>query len=204
MRIKPRDLRYLLVVVVISTVVSSGFAFRSLNPSPGEPFFAIWVLGRDGLLEDYFPQNDSNLTIAENVTWAIGVYNHMGALEYVSLQVKLLNSTMIGPSDTSASTAPAIIEFDRVLTENETWTMPFVWEISSMNMTRGTAEVTGIVVNGNALSGNLAQAVNGYNLRLVFEVWYFDEASNGLAFSWESSAGMRTSWVQVWFNATLG
>jgi hypothetical protein len=202
--IRPRDLRYLLVVLVISSILSSGFAYRVLNPVPIEPFFATWVLGRGGLLQDYFPQNNSTLTTEEKVTWNLGVYNHMGTLEYVSLQVKLLNSTMAGPSDTSAGTAPAILEFDRVLTDNETWTMPFVWEISSMNETHSTIKVTGLGVNGNLISGALGEAVKGYNFRLVFEVWYFDEASNDLTFSWQSSAGMRTSWVQVWFNATLG
>lgn len=193
----------MLVVIVVTTVVSSGLAYRSLNPSSVEPFFAVWVLGNGGLLQNYFPNNNTSLRANETLTWTIGVYNHMGSLEYVALQVKLLNSSDTGPNDISASGTPALVEFDRVLTENETWTTPFIWEISRINQADGATKVTELTVNGRVVSVPLAEAADGLNFRLVFELWYYDETSNSLAFSWQSSAGIRTSWVQVWFNTTL-
>jgi len=204
LKVSSRDLRYILVFAALSTIVTSGVAYRVLSPPATEQFFAMWILGSGGLAEHYYPNDDPDLTIGSQVNWTLGVYNHMGGLQYVVLEVKLLNSTLKSPDEmtSSPSDAPPVFEFSRVLLDNETWTVPFLWKILQANQTAGSLTLTRISLNGNMLTGQLVEATSGYNFRFVFELWSYDEAANDLLFSWRTGSGQRSVWTQIWFNAT--
>jgi len=184
--------------------VTSGVAYSVLNPPATEQFFAMWILGSGGLAEHYYPNDDPNLAIGSQVNWTLGVYNHMGGLQYVVLKVKLLNSTLKSPDELTnlPSDAHAVFEFSRVLLDNETWTVPFLWKILQANQIAGSLMLTRISLNGNTLTGQLVEADSGYNFRFVFELWSYDEAANDLVFSWRTSSGQRSVWTQIWFNVT--
>ena len=204
MKISSQDFQYLLAFVVISTIVASGVAYRTLSPPPTEQFFAMWILGSNGLAEHYYPRNNPNITMDENVNWTLGVYNHMGSLQYVVVQVKLLNSTLASPDELPAqpSPSPPLYEFTRVIIDNETWSVPFVWRILNVTSTGENLRLTGLVINQFATGGALGTAVSGFNYRFVFELWFYDRASNNLAFSWRTQNFQRTVWTQIWFNVT--
>lgn len=135
LKISAQDFRYLLAFVVIVTIVAAGAAYLVLNPPPSEQFYAMYILGSNGLAEHYYRNDNPDLTIGEPINWTIGVYNHMGTLQYVVIRVKLLNSTLASPDEltgTPSSTAP-LVEFTRVLVDNETWTTPFVWRVVNVS-----------------------------------------------------------------------
>jgi uncharacterized membrane protein len=186
-------------------MVTSSVAYLILNPPPTEHFFAMWVLGPNGLAEDYYPNNDSTLTIGEPVNWTLGVYNHMRGLEYVLVRVKLLNSTISSPDELTGtpSPAPEIFELRRILVDNETWSIPFVWEIQNITRQGQVLAVTRMSINQTLLSGNLGSAILGNNFRLVFELWFYDQNSGNLTFSWNSAGSQHSVWTQIWFNATM-
>jgi hypothetical protein len=164
----------------------------------------MWVLGAKGLAADYYPNNSSTLTVGEAVNWTLGVYNHMGGLEYVVLRVKLLNSTISSPDDLTGtpSPAPEVSEFSRILVDNETWSIPFVWQLVNLTQQGSTVIVTEMSINQTLFSGNLGSAVSGNNFRLVFELWYYDENSGNMSFFWNSGGSQHSVWTQIWFNAT--
>jgi hypothetical protein len=204
LKISTQDFRYLLAFAVVATIVASGVAYGVLNPPPSEQFYAMYILGSNGLAEHYYPSDNSNLTVGEPVNWTIGVYNHMGSLQYVVVRVKLLNSTLRSPdelSGTPSSVAP-VAEFVRVLVSNETWTMPFLWKLLGVRSSAGRILITGISINQVTFTGDLAEAVSGINYRLVFELWFYDIATNGLVFSWRAQSGSHSVWTQIWFNVT--
>ena len=136
LRISSRDFKYVIAFALVMTMISSGAAYRALYPPPDEQYFAMWMLGPDGFAEHYFPGDNSNLRLNEPLNWTIGVQNQMGGLEYVVVRVKLLNSSLAGPISAtgSPSSVQPILEFTRVLIENETWSIPFDWMI--VNATR--------------------------------------------------------------------
>ena len=204
LRINSRDLKYVIAFALVMTIISSGVAFRALYPPPDEQYFAMWILGPDGFAEHYYPHDNSNLRINEPLNWTIGVQNQMGNLEYVVLRVKLLNSTLAGqvnPTGSPSSTQP-ILEFTRVLTQNETWSMPFDWTIVDASKENGSISITGLSINGAQLNGQFASSRSGYNFRFVFELWFYDASANGLVFSQPTTLGPRSVWTQIWFNAT--
>lgn len=203
MKISSQDLRYLLVFMVTTTIVASGVAYAVLSPT-SERFYAMYVLGSSGLVEHYYPNDDPDLAIGEPVNWTIGVYNHMGSLQYVVVRVKLLNSTLPSPNQMTGtpSAVTPMFEFARVLVDNETWSIPFVWRILTVNPTAGELLVTGISINQIPLTGDLARAVSGFNYRFVFELWFYDGATNDLVFSWHTQSTRYSVWTQIWFNVT--
>ena len=187
----------------VATVVTSSVAYAVLNPWPQEQFFAMWILGSEGLAERYYPNDDPNLRIGEEVNWTLGIYNHMGSLQYVVIRVKLLNSTIASPDDFSGRPSPVspILEFTRVLVDNETWSVPFKWRIESLSVRGKSLLVTELSINRVSFSGELVAASSGHNYRFVFELWFYDMASNDFTFSGGTST-RRSVWTQVWFNAT--
>jgi hypothetical protein len=204
LKISAQDFRYLLAFAVVATIVVSGVAYGVLNPPPSERFYAMYILGSNGLAEHYYPNDNPNLTVGEPVNWMIGIYNHMGSLQYVVVRVKLLNSTLQSPNElsgTPSSVAP-LLEFARVLVNNETWSIPFVWKLLGVSSSAGLVLITGISINQVAFTGDLVEAVSGINYRLVFELWFYDMATNALVFSWHAQSGQHSVWTQIWFNVT--
>ena len=204
LKISAQDFRYLLAFIVIVTIVAAGAAYVVLSPPPSEQFYAMYILGSNGLAEHYYPNDNPNLTVGEPVNWTIGVYNHMGTLQYVVIRVKLLNSTLASPDEltgTPSSSVP-LFEFTRVLVDNETWTTPFVWRVVNVSRSPSALSITRISINQISLSGDLAKAVSGNNYRFVFELWFYDKATNALVFSWRAQNAQRSVWTQIWFNVS--
>jgi uncharacterized membrane protein len=164
----------------------------------------MWILGSNGLAENYYPNNNSTLTQGEPVNWTLGVYNHMGELEYVVVRVKILNSTLASPNELTGTPSPVdeIFEFSRILVDNETWSIPFGWSILNLTQQGQSVLLTGLSINQTSLRGNLGSATSGINFRLVFELWSYDENTSASTFSWNAQGTTHSVWTQIWFNAT--
>jgi hypothetical protein len=204
LKISTRDLRYVAIVAIFTTILTSTIVYVTLNPQPTEGFFAMDILGQNGLAEHYFPADDPNVTIGASINWSIGVYNHMGSLEYVVVSVKLLNSSLPGPDETmgTPSPIPQLLDFRKVLADNETWNIPFTWIIDNATQKGNSISITGISINQTEFNGNFVTAVSGYNYRFVFELWFYDQDTQNLTFSWNSMGIQRSVWTQLWFNVT--
>ena len=184
--------------------MASTVSYIYLNPQPEEPYFAGWILGSEGTAQHYFPNDNPSIVLREEVSWTLGVSNHMGSLQYVVLRVKLLNSTMTSPNATlgQPSPAPTIVEFARILLDNETWSIPFVWEILNYTYIPNDEglRITDLSINQNLFTGQFASTASGQNLRFVFEVWYYDTTNDDLAFAWQTQGVVQAVWTQIWFN----
>lgn len=202
--ISSRDLRYVLAFFVIATVLASASVYVDLAPAPTDHFFSMWVLGSTGLAESYFPNNNPNLIVGESVNWTLGVYNHMSQLEYVVVRVKLLNATDTAPNEQTGVPSPVgvVFEFARVLSNNETWSIPFVWSIWNETSFQGNLLITGLKVNDTLITGTIAEAPSGLNFRMVFELWSYDQNTNAFVFSRTTPSSPYSVWTQLWFNAT--
>jgi hypothetical protein len=204
LKIRSKDLRYLIAFFIIVTVTVSALTYVELTPAYTDQFFSMWIVGSNGLTENYFPNNNPNLIPSEQVNWTLGVYNHMSSLEYVVVQVKLLNATETPPNEQTSvpSPVPEIFEFARVLVSNETWTIPFLWAIVNAVGVNGVVLINGLVINGTMIKGNLGQAARGVDFRFVFELWFYDQTASNLTFSWSTPTSTYSVWTQLWFSAT--
>ena len=173
-------------------------------PRKGEPFFALAVLGENGMAEHYYPGDDPNLKVGDAVRWTVYLYNHMGSAQYVSIRFELLNSTMSAPNSTSClpGSGPVFYEVRRVLTDNETLLQPLGWSIVDVRRVGDSVMIEGLSVNGDSIKTD-SIARNGSNFRIILELWVYDHVSKDFVFSWNYGDEMRCAWNQIWFNATL-
>jgi hypothetical protein len=128
----------------------------------------------------------------------------MGTVQLVALRLKLCNQTISPPSDLNAtpSPAPLVAEFWRFIQNNETWEMPFFWQIVNGDRVGSSTRVLALQINNETYPVLGTTAVNGYNFRLIIELWTWEVQSATLQFGWSASGERRVAWVQVWFNMT--
>ena len=129
--------------------------------------------------------------------------NHMGDMEYTSIRVKLLNSTMKSPNTTALTpgSAPVLFELRQVLVKNETWLHKFTWEILELSNEDNVTKIGVLKINGDTFLTDIADR-GSQGFRLVFELWTYDKGSDDFVFSWVSDGNKRCAWNQIWFNAT--
>jgi uncharacterized membrane protein len=196
--------RTLIALFIVLVVISESGAFLATTPPPPERFFQFYVLDSNKLAADYYPQNNTNLRVASPISWYLGVTNFMGNVQLVEIRLKLGNETTTSPNDTSnaPSSAPELIAFDRFLMNNEAWEFPLVWNISNATSIDGSTRVLTLQINNETYQISGWSASNGYNFRLIFELWTWQTDRNEFEFGWNTNGERQDMWLQVWFNMT--
>ena len=189
------------LVLVIAACAPVVLAYMKIGE---EQFFALAVLGEEGMVEKYYPDDDPNIEVGEEIHWSLYLYNHMGETQYVAVRVKLLNSTMAAPNSTSCSPSPAQVFYEvrRVLFDNETWLHPFSWSIENVGPVGNFLNIELLSVNDENIETNFISK-DGNNILIVLELWVYDESLNDFQFGWSSGDELRCAWNQIWFNVTL-
>jgi hypothetical protein len=185
-----------LLFVVVSPVVGAFIPDRSEN------FFALAVLGEDGEADDYYPGDDPNIQNGEPVNWTVYVYNHMGQFEYVSIRVKLLNTTMIPPNSTTCEPSPynELYEVRRFVPNNHTLLYPLAWELNATDDDNHVVAINELIVNGVTADAN-TYSIGGKSFRIVIELWVYETETGEFVFNWSSADEDRCVWNQIWFDS---
>ena len=189
------------VIIVITPLTP---LVMDLLPSKNESFLALAVLGEENQAEQYYPDDDPNIEVGERIQWTLYLYNHIGDIEYTSIRVKLLNSTMKPPNTTTLtpSPAPVLMEFRQVLLKNETRLQRFDLEMIQVTRENDIVRIEALKINGDTFQTDVASEGSN-SFRFVFELWTYDERSNDFIFSWISDGDKRCAWNQIWFNITV-
>ena len=197
------DLQRSIAVFLSTLLISSVAGYLWITPRTGEQFFQLYVLGRESKMAGYYPGNESTVTLNTLMHWYLGVTNFMGSVQCVSIKVKLGNSTTIPPNGTSCTPAPVpiLLEFRRILLDNETCEFPLTWEVSDYWRVGNSVYLTLNISNASAKPE--VGAVDGRNFRLMFELWTYSEEDDGFIFGWRSGEERRAAWTQLWFNVTV-
>lgn len=179
-------------------------SIASYLPSKDEPFLELAILGETGRAEKYFPDDDPNINIDEQVNWSIHLYNHLGKNTYVLLRLKLLNSINEAPQSDLCIPSPAstIYEIKQILEKNQTILLPLSWSIKNMEEELGSINIQTLNINKEDINVNVSET-NGNRFRIIIELWVYNEGSEQLEFGWEGDEGKRCAWIQIWFNANL-
>jgi len=180
-------------------------AYTTTITRPSEKFFQLYVLGPTGSAGNYYPNNSSSLHIGENIQWNLGLISHMNSLQYVSIRVKLGNQTIDPPNDTLAqpSPAPLITEFKHFIVNNETWAVPFSWQITNYTTTtEGYVRIHSLTIDNLTYvleNSPVCPGINSCNFRIIFELWTWNVDSNNFQAGWSTDGHRRIAWLQLWF-----
>ncbi len=199
-----QNTRTVIAVFITLLIVCELIVYVTSTPRPSEQFFQLYLLGSNHMAANYYPNNDSDIRAGEPVEWYLGVTNNMGTLQLVSIRVKISNSTILAPNDQQAleSPAAAVTDFARFLQDNETWEFQFVWNISNATSIDGSTRILTLQINNETYQVSNWSASNGYNFRLIFELWTWQTSTNGFEFGWNTNGEHQVAWLQVWFNMT--
>ena len=206
LRLKLEDWRNVFVAVCLVSVLVAAYPIYGIfiPERPVEKFIALGLLGENGMAEHYYPSDDPNIGVGVPVKWFVYLYNHMGEAEYVALRVRLLNATVPAPNSTSCTACPApfFIEVRRILLKNETLVFPFSWSLEEATKVGDFVRIERLNVNNVRVASN-STALYGYNFRMIFELWIYNEDSQDFGFGWSSGGESRCVWNQIWFNVTM-
>lgn len=195
------DRKHFLTIFIASIFIYSTVAYVSTTPRPKEQFFQFYVLGGK---YGYYPSDNPNISLNMPIHWHLGVSNSMGSAQYVLVKAKLGNVTLQPPNETNVTPAnlPTLIEFNRILLDNEVWETSFTWEITNIHVEDEMAFLT-LSINNKTITIQNVGAKNGENFRFIFELWTLDKENGNHIFGWKTQGQHRTAWLQVWFNAPI-
>lgn len=200
-----RTIRSLLPIFLTTLILFEIVAYTTTITRPTEKFFQLYMLGSTGTASNYYPNNSSSLQIGENVQWNLGLVNNMDSFQYVSIRVKLGNQTINPPNDTLAqpSPAPLITEFKHFILNNETWRVPFDWQIVNYTTTaEGHVSIHSLTIDNVTYvleNSPVCPGINSCSFRLIFELWTWNVDSNIFQVGWSNGDQQRIAWIQLWF-----
>ena len=200
---KISDRKNFLTIFIISILIYSTIAYASTTPRNPEKFFQLYVLGETRMAEHYYPNDNTTIPTGTSVKWYLGTINSMDSTQLTIIRAKLGNQTLTLPNETEATPAPLpiFIEFRKVLQNNETWEIPFIWKITNIT---DVSNLSYLTLNINGIDTHIGDvgAQDGYNYRIIFELWTLDTESSDIIFGWKANNERRVAWLQLWFNAT--
>jgi hypothetical protein len=183
-----------LLLIVIVAVISSVW------PTQEKRFIELGLLGKNKTAEAYFANANSTVEVGALNSWFIYVHNHMGAVQYVSVRAKLLNSTMEPPNDQEhqPSNATSFAAFPLSLSANETVLVPLSWSIMEAEAQNGSTLIKRLMVNEQPVDVDVSASVNS-SFRMVFELWVYDQSSHEYRFGWGSGEEFSSASIYMWF-----
>jgi hypothetical protein len=144
--------------------------------------------------------------LGQKVSWHIYVYNHAGSAEYVSVRIKLLNSTDPTPDENYYSGEPRsqyVYEFRHLLGRNSSWNIPLNWTISnvSTDVDQRYVIINGLNINNHHIEGLNVTSLQGKDFRMIIELWKYDIEDKAFVFQgFPENDNNRGAWNQIWFN----
>ena len=190
------------IIIVVSTIILHPIITQQ-DKIDGEIFYSLATLGAEGKAQSYFPNNDINIALEENIYWYLYIYNHVGKTSYISLRLKVLNSTMEPPNSTLCrpSPYPTVYEINRIIMDNETLILPLNWSINEINFKDNKTSIELITINDDLMPVYVI-AKDRTSFRMIIELWIFDDQNKDFFFKWNSYNNDFCAWNQIWFNVT--
>ena len=194
--------RAFLLLFASLLVISFSVAYVASEPRQHERFLSISTLDKNLMSDDYYPRANSTIKVNDRVKWHLDIHNRMGSVEYLSVRVKLLNSTQAAPGDTLhvPSRGDPIIELRQALMNNSTWIVPLKWSITEIDEMQDHVVIRSLSINDKLVDDLNVRSVGGKNFRMVIELWRYDIESGDFVFTWSSGIDKRIVWNQIWFN----
>jgi hypothetical protein len=186
-------------MVILCAIIIYPYAQGLVPKEPGDNFLGAGILNQEGLAQDYFPLGFNE---KPGAIWNIYVSNQMGAVQYLSVRVKLTNST--GQSPDSVYCIPSegiqLMEERVMVLDGEELLIPLNWTLANYTVYNNTARISSVIINNH--SQNVTLVDSGGMFKMIFEIWVYNSVSGDFTFIWSSNNQNRCSWAQLSFDVT--
>ncbi|MHA2052072.1 MAG: hypothetical protein ACXAB2_00890 [Candidatus Hodarchaeales archaeon] len=200
MTLKDWKILFFSATTLFAFFIYSPLLANLLPPQQQETFLALAILGSQGKTDDYYTENNPEISLNIPVKWHIFIYNHMNEAQQVLVKIKLLTSTDSQPNTTicSPSSSPSIYEIRRILTKNETMIIPFEWEIADIIQNEDYVNISKLRIN-DYITSAFYPGHKEETLKMIFELWVFNDFTKVFEFGWSDLGEIRCVWNQIQF-----
>jgi uncharacterized membrane protein len=182
MNMKKYTVPFFVVLAIVALLVASPALSRVLVFPRTEFFTELYVLGSNGLAQDY----PFNISSGQSYSVRLGIGNQLGYCAYYLVEVKFRNQTQSAPSsfDSTQSSLPSLFNITAFVADQSVWEMPLTFSWSyQYNATLLEVEYVNMTLNDVVLDlRGSSTAWNSTESRfygdLVFELWLFNAASS--------------------------
>jgi len=196
--------KFLIAFAMLASLFCPIAAVASQMRDSQESYLALTLLNSERKIGNYL--GDDNVVKENEVqSWIVDVRNSMPKTEYVTVKIKLLNSTHLGPDDSANTPSPEseLTQFKYAISPDSHWQMPLDWSITGLERQDHNLIIKKMIINDQAIDHLNIQAVNGEHFRFVIELWTYDSKIDDFTFDWSSSSEeQRSVWNQIWFDVT--
>ena len=203
MKINDWKFIFITVTIILTAYVYYPILIEYLPKSKQEKYVSLALLDSKGLTNDYY-HVDNIVYINRSVYWQIKLSNKMNEPIYVSYHIKLLGRDDDGPNLTlcNPSEVNAFHVFYKAIDVDDEVLFPFVWNIDDFIYTNDTIFVSSITVNNH--TNNVQYLINdGDLMRMIVEVWIYDENIGDFRFFWDDLGENRCIWNQIQFSLSI-
>ena len=193
-RILPDKLAAFLILLISFAAIFSSATFYILSPSASQPFMAMGIYSRTGLVGYTEPATNSNVTSGDRLNWTLTVTNSMGSAQFVMIVARIANSTLPSSNSTTPSNFPEIVTPELFVGDGETSNVNFTWTLQSVTPQSGGRLLLNLTVQGNPVT------IAGDNFRFIFELWTYDFVCSCFHYGYGPQNASTGVWLQVWFN----
>ncbi len=220
MNLKINEVKILTLIVSILIIVVIWVAFFRgvITNNVGNQFLAMGIIGGDNDIENYFDNNNAEITFGLDNRWSVAVTNNMNDVQYLDVKVKLLSYQDTLPNSTALipSSATTIYDIPFFLAQGDTIYHEFTWSIDEPTpiiINNQFFELsTNMVINNSTypisltlprLSQNTPDGDTFTYSRIVFELWTYDDVLNTFDFKVETPSKDFCIWNQIFFKIDL-
>jgi len=192
------DWKFYFIIASIVSILGLTIPFViSFIPKHEDVFLSVAILSNDNESFQYYTGEEPVINIEKEVDWRIQVENHMGEIQYVSLRVKMSNSTDEIPDINACEplSSPVIFQLQKIVLNNENWIIPFSWIVDRYNHSNNNYKLS---IN-DQYSDVYISLEDKLSARFIFELWVYDVKNDDFLFAYKSGDEYRCVWNQMWF-----
>jgi hypothetical protein len=172
---------FFVIVAILALLVASPVLSRVLVFPRTEFFTELYVLGSNGMAEDY-PYNISRV---QNYSITLGLGNQLGYAAYYLVEVKFRNESQSAPDsfNFTPSTLPSLFNITAFVADQASWQLPLTFSFDfDFNQSLMMVDFRSLTLNGVPLNlqgystvWNSTQSVFYGNI--VFEAWIYNAST---------------------------
>lgn len=161
-------------------LISSFILVLIFLPFNSEKYSEIWLLGENRVA------NDLPYSIEGNHMIYVGVANHRGVEEsyLVSVKIRDLAQARLDSSSSGPSSSPSIHDFSLVVNDNDFVEIPVELSFGDFDVRNDSLILSDVTLNDltHSIDKTIFKDENVFSVQLLFELYRFDELSEGYVF----------------------
>ena len=186
MNISKYTVPFFVVLAIVALVVASPALSRVLVFPRTEFFTELYILGPNGLAEDY-PYNVSRV---QNYSIYLGLGNQLGYAAYYLVEVKFRNESQSAPDsfNFTPSSLPSLFNITAFVADQATWVLPLTFSFeydfnsSLMEVDFRSMTLNGLALNLEGYSTVWNSSKSVFYGNLVFEAWIYNASTPGFQY----------------------